>query len=144
MHGVTAGGIEINRNFNAAPAAVFAGSLFPFTNPRSKLVYMTEVPNWKHRREHIEHRSQRKGETEPDVLEDWANEAYLDPEAVEFVPDYASRSGTSVRTIGWSDQAGFIITIITVRDSHGHLWGATAFKANTLDERHYLSTEEEQ
>lgn len=105
---------------------------------------MEEVPDWTHRRKHIEHRSQRKDETETDVLVAWANEAYLDPHAVDFAPDYASRSGSSVRTIGWSDQAGCIITVITVRDSQGHLWGATAFKANSIDEQHYLSTEEGQ
>lgn len=105
---------------------------------------MAEVPDWSHRRKHIEHRSQRKGEIEADVLVAWASEAYLDPHAVEFAPDYASRSGSSVRTIGWSDQAGFIITVITVRDSRGHLWGATAFKANFIDEKHYLSTGEGQ
>jgi hypothetical protein len=45
-----------------------------------------------------------------------------------------------VRTIGWSDSAGFLITVITVRDEHDRLWGATAFRANTTDERHYLGS----
>lgn len=61
-----------------------------------------------------------------------------------FDPDYASASGASVRTIGWSDRAGLIITVITVRDEDGHLWGAAAFRANVIDERHYLSAQEEQ
>jgi hypothetical protein len=64
---------------------------------------MTEVPDWTYRREHIERRSQRKGETEQDILAAWADEAYLDPRAAVFDPDYASASATSVRTIGWSD-----------------------------------------
>ena len=55
-----------------------------------------------------------------------------------FDPDYASRTGDSARTIGWSDSAGFLIAVITVRDAEGHLWGATAFRANAMDERHYL------
>jgi hypothetical protein len=38
----------------------------------------------------------------------------------------------------WSDSAGFLITVITVRDEDDHLWGATAFRANTTDERQYL------
>jgi hypothetical protein len=63
---------------------------------------------------------------------------------VTFDPDYASQSGRSVRTIGWSDSAGFLITVITVRDAGGDLWGATAFRANSIDERHYLTFEEQQ
>lgn len=88
---------------------------------------MSDVPDWLHRREHIEHRSQRKGETEQDILAEWA---YMDEVAVTFDPDYASETGLSARTIGWSDSAGFLITVISVRDEHGHLWGATAFRAN--------------
>mgnify|MGYP006981339213 FL=1 len=109
----------------------------------SNVVYMMEVPDWAHRREHIEGRSRRKGEREQDILVPWANEAYADPQAATFDPDYASTSGISVRTIGWSDQAGFLITVITVRDDDGHLWGATAFRANNIDEYHYLNAWEE-
>lgn len=105
---------------------------------------MAEVPDWSHRRDHIEQRSVRKCETEQDILVAWANEAYLDPQAAVFDPDYASTSGASVRTIGWSDQAGFVITVITVRDEGGHLWGATAFRANSIDEYHYTTASEEQ
>lgn len=104
---------------------------------------MTETPDWTHRREHIEGRSQRKNEAEQDILVRWADEAYLDPQAVVFDPDYASNSGLSVRTIGWSDRAGLIITVITVRDEDHHLWGATAFRANPTDEHHYLTAQEE-
>ena len=57
-----------------------------------------------------------------------------------FDPDYASDTGLSVRTIGWSDSAGFLIAVITVRDEDHRLWGATAFRANTTDERHYLGS----
>ena len=101
---------------------------------------MSEVPDCLHRREHIERRSERKGETEQNILVEWADEAYLDESAVTFDPDYASDTGLSVRTIGWSDSAGFLITVITVRDEDGHLWGATAFLANSTDERHYLGS----
>jgi hypothetical protein len=59
---------------------------------------------------------------------------------VTFDPDYASDTGLSVRTIGWSDPVGFLITVIIVRDEHDRLWGATAFRANTTDERHYLGS----
>jgi hypothetical protein len=59
---------------------------------------------------------------------------------VTFDPDYASQTGGSARTIGWSDSAGLLITVATVRDDDGHLWGATAFRANEVDERHYLDS----
>ena len=67
---------------------------------RSKLVYVSEGPDWLHRHEHIEQRSQRKGETEQNMLVEWADEAYLDESTVTFDPDYASdtdsRHGRSV------------------------------------------------
>ena len=56
----------------------------------SRLVYVSEVPDWLHRREQIGWRSQRKGETEQNILVEWADEAYLDESAVTFDPDYAS------------------------------------------------------
>ena len=93
-----------------------------------------------HRREHIEQRSQRKGETEQNILVQWAGQAYLNESAVTFDPDYASDTGLSMRTIGWSDPAGFLIIVITVRDENDHLRGATAFRANSTDERHYLGS----
>lgn len=52
-----------------------------------------------------------------------------------FDPDYASDTGLSAQTIGWSDSAGFLITLITVHDEDDHLWGATAFRANRTDVR---------
>ncbi|MDQ1545874.1 MAG: hypothetical protein QOH69_778 [Actinomycetota bacterium] len=98
------------------------------------------VDDWLHRREHTEQQSQRKGETEQNILVEWADEAYLDKSGVTFDPDYASDTGLSARTIGGSDSAGFLITVITVRDEDDHLWGATAFRANSTDERHYLGS----
>jgi hypothetical protein len=68
------------------------------------------------------------------------DEAYLHESAMTFDPDYASDPSLSVRTIGWSDSAGFLITVITVHDERDHLWGATAFRANEIDERHYLDS----
>jgi uncharacterized DUF497 family protein len=45
-----------------------------------------------------------------------ANEALADPDALVFDPDYASQSGRSVRTIGWSSSAGRLLTVITVTE----------------------------
>lgn len=99
---------------------------------------MEILPDWTHRQEHIESRVARKGaENERDISIEWANEAYADPMAVDFVPDYASRTGEGMRRIGWSDGAGFLISVITVRDDSGYLWGATAFRSNTYDQASY-------
>jgi hypothetical protein len=94
-----------------------------------------------HRRERIQRRSQWSGETEQNILVKWADEAYLDESAVTFDPTThrtpVSLLGRSARTIGWSDSAEFLITVITVRDEDDHLWGATVFRANSADERLY-------
>lgn len=45
-----------------------------------------------------------------------ANEALADPRAAVADPDYASQSGRSVRTIGWSTSARRLLTIITVAE----------------------------
>ncbi|MCT1464584.1 transposase [Corynebacterium sanguinis] len=103
---------------------------------------MQELPDWTHRREHIESRTNRKGSTaERNIQVEWAQEAYADPMAVDFIPDYASKSGMGMRRIGWSDSAGFLITVITVRDDDGNLWGATAFRSNTFDQASYEEEE---
>jgi len=56
---------------------------------------------------------------------EWANEALGDPDALRIAPDPASRSGRSVRTIGYSPQAGCLVTVITV-DEEGVTYGSTA------------------
>ncbi len=43
-----------------------------------------------------------------------------------------------MRTIGWSDAAGFLITVITVEDD-GHLWGVNAWRSSTSDQRRYTN-----
>lgn len=66
----------------------------------------------------------------------WANEALSDPEAIELDPDPASKSGESVRTIGWSSGARRIVTVITVVFD-GRLYGVNGWAANTSDQRLY-------
>jgi uncharacterized DUF497 family protein len=68
-----------------------------------------------------------------------ANEALDDPDAVEFDPDYNSKSGQSIRTIGYSASYGDVLSVITVRDDEGVIWGATAFRSNSKDRRYYRS-----
>jgi hypothetical protein len=53
-----------------------------------------------------------------------------------FSPDPAAKRGLSDRTIGWSSTAGFVITVITVREGD-KLWGANAWRSNDTEQRHY-------
>lgn len=65
-----------------------------------------------------------------------AGEALTDPDAVVFNPDYNSRNGEGVRTIGFSPSADSVLTVITyVVD--GVMHGASAWKSNSLDRRYY-------
>jgi uncharacterized DUF497 family protein len=65
-----------------------------------------------------------------------ANEAYYDDNALVINPDYASTSGRSIRTIGYSAGFGGILTVITV-PFEGAVYGATAFEADRRDRNHY-------
>lgn len=64
--------------------------------------------DWSHRADYI---AARHGVRPQD-----ANEALADSDAVVFLPDYASQSGRSVRTIGWSPSADRLLTVITLAD----------------------------
>jgi hypothetical protein len=65
-----------------------------------------------------------------------ADEALADPDALVFDPDYASQSGRSVRTIGWSSSAGRLLTVITVTEDDV-AYGVNGWPANDIDARHY-------
>lgn len=67
---------------------------------------------------------------------EWANEALEDPDALHIDPDPASRSGRSVRTIGYSTKAGGLITVITVEEA-GVTYGVNGWKSNEIDVRRY-------
>ncbi|WP_460749085.1 hypothetical protein [Myceligenerans cantabricum] len=95
------------------------------------------APGWKHRADYIRTRSTRKDSAgETNIEPEWADEAFTDPRAVVFSPDPASKKGQSDRTIGWSETAGFLITVITVTEGTT-VWGANAWKSNDVDQRHY-------
>ncbi len=70
------------------------------------------------------------------VTGEHADEALADPDALVFDPDYASQSGCSVRTIGWSSTAGQLLTVITVTED-GVTYGVNGWPANDIDARHY-------
>lgn len=84
--------------------------------------------DWTHRRDYI----LRKHNVTPTE----ANEALADENAIEFRPDYNSKSGNSVRTIGYSTVYDDILTVITVEED-GVTYGVNAWKANARDRRYY-------
>ncbi len=67
---------------------------------------------------------------------DWADEALSDPDAVVLDPDPSSKSGQSVRTIGWSITAGRLITVITLVHE-GTLYGVNGWETKSTDQRLY-------
>ena len=102
------------------------------------------LPDWRHADVHVRDRRGRKDRPrETDIDPAWANEAYCDPEAVWFTPDPKGKKGMSNRTIGWSETAGFVITVITVPDpdGSGFVWGASAWRSNPTDVAVYESRE---
>jgi hypothetical protein len=85
---------------------------------------VTDV-DWSKREEYI----QERHSIEPA----WADEAVADEHAVWVRPDPASRSGDSVRVIGWSGSVGEVLTVILVDARvdpselpRGDWWGSNA------------------
>ena len=66
----------------------------------------------------------------------WAEEALRDPDALTIRPDPASRSGRSVRTIGFSTSAGCLLMIITVAEGTV-TYGVNGWRASVTDMRRY-------
>ncbi|MDR0848531.1 MAG: hypothetical protein LBN10_05735 [Propionibacteriaceae bacterium] len=96
---------------------------------------MMEAPDWSRLTGHADNRSQRyPGDT--DIPVPWAVEAWEDENAALIDPDYNSKSGKSLRLIGWSDSAGFLITVIAVH-AEDSLFAASAWKSNKKDQRLY-------
>ena len=76
----------------------------------------------------------------PGVLSQWADEALDDPEALVYDPLPASKSGRSIRTIGYSVSKGAVMTVITVEDE-GVLYGVNAWLSNEKEQRRYREGE---
>lgn len=67
-----------------------------------------------------------------------ANEAVADIDALWFDPDPHSRSGRSVRVIGYSHSKQAVLTIILVhREEGAGFWGANGWESNGSDRRRY-------
>ena len=86
------------------------------------------MADWAHRGEYIV--------AKHDVTPEQADEALGDPNAVTFEPDYNSRSGDSVRTIGYSIGARRVLSVITVEDD-GIVYGVNAWRSNSRDRMYY-------
>lgn len=74
----------------------------------------------------------------------WADEAVSDPHAAWLDPDPASRTGYSVRVIGYSNAGRDVLVVILVRPDvdplerpEGDWWGSNAWVANERDRRLY-------
>jgi hypothetical protein len=62
---------------------------------------------------------------------------FADVDAVWFDPDPASRSGRSVRVIGYSHGRRAILTVILVHDGEGAFYGANGWESSPADRRRY-------
>jgi len=87
-----------------------------------------EGADWTYRADYIR---ERHG-----VEVEWANEALRDPDALRIDPDPASRSGRSVRTIGYAAGTGCLLSVITVEEG-GVTYGVNAWRSNATDIRRY-------
>ena len=68
-----------------------------------------------------------------------ADEALADPDAVWYDPDPNSKSGNSVRVIGFSHSRRQVLSIILVYRDDGSesYWGANGWPSNSSDQRRY-------
>jgi hypothetical protein len=85
--------------------------------------------DWTHGAGHMEARHQ--------VTPEEADEAVADIDAVWFDPDPHSKSGRSVRVIGYSHTRRAILTVILVHRDEGGYWGANGWESNPSDRRRY-------
>jgi len=96
---------------------------------------MMDFPDWSRIASHTSKRSERHpGDT--DIPLEWVVEAWQDENAALIDPDYNSESGLSLRLIGWSASAGFLVTVIAVH-WEGALIAASAWESNSKDKRLY-------
>lgn len=89
---------------------------------------MREDIDWSFAEEHMWSRHR--------VLVQWAMEAAQDQRRITFDPDPASRSGSSIRFIGYSPQADAVLVVIAARFG-GRLFAASAWRANDVQARKY-------
>jgi hypothetical protein len=87
--------------------------------------------------EHIRTRSIRyPGAVDIDPA--WTSEVVADPDRLVDDPDPRSAHVNSVRVVGYSPTAGMVITVAALRDRHGVLHGASAWKTRGAAWRQYM------
>jgi len=69
------------------------------------------------------------------ITPEQADEALNDANAVIFDPDYNTKSGRQVRTLGYSPSAQAVLSVITL-DQGDVVWG-NAWQSNSRDRRYY-------
>lgn len=87
-------------------------------------------------------RAWRKETEEQNIPVEWATEACQDPR--RLAASAGSNTGMTVRVIGWSESAGFVVTVIVApKDAppQERWWGATAWKADSRHVRRYEDKE---
>lgn len=85
--------------------------------------------DWSHGAEHMQASHQ--------VTPEEANEVVADVDAVWFDPDPQSKSGRSVRVIGYSHTRRAVLTVILVHRDDGGYWGANGWQSSPPDWRRY-------
>lgn len=66
-----------------------------------------------------------------------ASEALADPNCVVISPDYNSRSGRTLRVIGYSESAAALLSIILI-DYEATTYGVNGWRSNIKDRTIYM------
>lgn len=100
-----------------------------------------DLIDWSHRGEYIRTRRRRRRD-DTDIQPEWATEAAV-ADANRLLSTRGSRSGRSIRVVGWSPSARLLLTVILVpKDlNEGEWWGTNAWLADERDGRGYHEQE---
>ncbi|WP_106538954.1 transposase [Haloactinopolyspora alba] len=108
----------------------------------------TDLPieeiDWSHRGDYIRSRSARKP-GDFNVEPEWATEAAVDEERIVAAPDPASKSGETIRVVGYSESANRVLVVIllpvNLPQIDGSWIGVNAWTANSTAMRAYHQRE---
>ncbi|MGI8418015.1 MAG: hypothetical protein ACR2P2_17790 [Nakamurella sp.] len=87
--------------------------------------------------EHIRTRSVRYAGA-ADIDPAWTIDVVTDPDRLVDEPDPRSGQVKSARIVGYSPAAQMVINVVALRDAHGVLHGASAWKTRGAPLRQYL------
>ena len=96
--------------------------------------------DWEHRGGYIRTRSYRRlGDF--DIEPEWATEAAFDENRKIAAPDPASKSGETIRVLGYSQSANQVLVVIlmpkNLPELDGSWWGVNAWTGNSTAIRRY-------